>query len=601
MTVEPELRSLAADVRGRLEAVLDELGDGITVQGRSGELLYANDSAARLSGLSSAAELLRTPVDEIVGRFELFDEHGRPLGTDALPGRLALRGERPPERLVRFRVRESGVEQWSVVHAMPVLDEGGRVLYAINIFRDVTARYEAERERKELLAREQEARAEAERAAETVRKLEGVTQAALKHIGTGTLLDELLLQILRVVKADTCAILLLDDERRFLTVRAARGFDAEIEAAVPIPFGEGMAGQVAASGKPVLIDDLSSVELASPHLRERGINSLVAIPIATEDRVIGVAHAGSTQPRYFGDEDVRLLGLMADRIALAVTQARLYEAERSARRDAEEAHGRLSFLAEASTILSSSLDYESTLQVVARLVVPHLADWCAVDVTDSEERLARIAVAHAALPHDELLHRAGQLRPPEPGDPVGPFAVLRRGSSELAPDVPDDILGSLGGDVAGAEALRQLGFASYMCVPLHGRDRVLGTITVRVGRARPLRRGRPRAGRGACTAGGGGGRERTALPPGRGARPGSARARGGRATASSSSTVAGSFASGTLRPRRSPVSSAAEVVGRLASEGIPGWAAVADRVPVVRAAAVPEAASRRFRSELAPR
>jgi GAF domain-containing protein len=297
-----------------------------------------------------------------------------------------------------------------------------------------------------------------------------------KRVGTGALLDELLLQMLRLVEADTAAILLLDDERRFLTVRAARGFDPEADGAVPIPYGEGMAGRVAALGKPVVIDDLAGVELASPHLRVRGIASLVAIPIATEDHVIGVAHAGSTQPRHFDDGDVRRLGLMADQIAMAVTQSRLYESERSARREAEEAHARLSFVAEASTILSSSLDYESTLRAVARLVVPHLADWCAVDVSDPDQELTRIAVAHASLPDDELLRRAGQLRVPQYDDPVGPYAVLRRGLAELAPQVSDDLLASFGGGDAGAETLRELGFASYMCVPLRGRDRVLGTI-----------------------------------------------------------------------------------------------------------------------------
>jgi signal transduction histidine kinase len=326
------------------------------------------------------------------------------------------------------------------------------------------------------LGREQEARAEAERAAETLRKIEDVTQAALMHVGTDDLLDELLRQMLRIVDADSCAILLLDDERRFLTVRAAKGFDPETDGAVPIPYGEGMAGRVAASGKPVVIDDLREVDLASPHLRERGIVSLVAIPIAIGERVIGVAHAGSTRPRHFDDDDVRLLGLTADRIALAVTQSKLFESERRARRDAEEAHQRLSFLAEAGTTLSSSLDYESTLRAVARLVVPHLADWCAVDMTDANGQLARIAVAHGTLPQNDLLERAGQLRAPEYDDPIGPYAVLSRGLAELAPHVSEDLLGSFGGDDEGVETLRELGFASYMCVPLHGRDHVLGTI-----------------------------------------------------------------------------------------------------------------------------
>lgn len=154
----------------------------------------------------------------------------------------------------------------------------------------MTVEHEAERNQRELLGSEQEAR------------------AALSHGGEGNLLDELLLQLLRILEADTCAILLLDDERRFLTVRAAKGFDPEIDGAVQIPYGEGMAGRVAASGKPVVIDDLAEVDLVSPHLRVRGIASLVAIPIVTEDRVIGVAHAGSTRPRHFDDEDVRPLG-----------------------------------------------------------------------------------------------------------------------------------------------------------------------------------------------------------------------------------------------------------------------------------------------------
>jgi signal transduction histidine kinase len=443
----------------------------------------------------------------------------------------------------------------------------------------MTVEPEAERDQRELLGREQEARAEAERAAETLRKLEEVSRAALRHVGTGTLLDELLLQLVRIVEADTCAILLLDDERRFLTIRAALGFDPEVDGAVPIPFGEGMAGRVAASGKPVVIDDPGGVELASPHLRARGIASLVAIPIATEDRVIGVAHAGSTRPRHFDDEDVRLLGLMADRIALAVTQSRLYESERRARRDAEEAHRRLSFLAEASTILSSSLDYEATLQAVARLVVPHLADWCAVDVTESEQELARIAVAHTSLAHDELLQRAGQLRPPEYDDPVGPFAVLRRGLAELAPHVLDDLLGSLAGDDEGAETLRELGFASYMCVPMHGRDHVLGTILFASGEPGRYAEGdlalAEELARSAAAA-----VENALLY-----RQVEERAQAARVLAAVGDGVFLVDGRGVVCLWNAAAEAitglaAADVVGRPASEAIPGWAAVADHAPV---------------------
>ncbi len=331
-------------------------------------------------------------------------------------------------------------------------------------------------ERELLLASEQQARAEAERAVASLRKLEQVAEAALSHFGTGDLLDELLRQITVLIGADTSLILLLDDERRFLTVRAAYGFDRELEHARPIPHGGGMAGRVASSGKPVLIHDLDQVELASPHLRERGISSLVAIPLRVDDRVIGVAHAGSVQPDYFDADDLRLLELMSDRLALAISQMRLFEAEREARREAEEAHRRLSFLAEASTILAASLDYEQTLQALARMVVPHLADWCTVDVVDQAGEPSRVALAHARIGGRELERLAGLLRRPDLDDPLGPGAVLRTGVPEFLPEIGPEVLGAYAGDPAAGAALEELGFASSLCVPMHGRDRVLGAI-----------------------------------------------------------------------------------------------------------------------------
>ena len=91
-----------------------------------------------------------------------------------------------------------------------------------------------------------------------------------------------------------------------------------------------MAGRVAASRAPAVIADLAEVELVSPVLRERGINSLVAIPLIADDAVIGVVHAGSEAYAQFTDDDARLLELIAERIALAIRSAALIEAERAA-------------------------------------------------------------------------------------------------------------------------------------------------------------------------------------------------------------------------------------------------------------------------------
>src|SRR5581483_2814101 len=256
-------------------------------------------------------------------------------------------------------------------------------------------RSKAEEERAMLLQRERLARADAEAAAATLRKLERVSDAALQHLSLQDLLHALLARIVEVLEADTASILLVGDDGR-LHLRAAVGFGDAWERAVPVPVGEGMAGRVAASREPLLVPDLSQVELVSPLLRMRGINSVVAIPLVVEDSVIGVAHAGSEALAQFVEEDARLLSLIADRIALAINQASLRDAERAAQE-------RLQFLSEASALLASSLDVEETLARVARLAVPHFADWCAVDLERSEGMLERVAVAPtpSAPAHDD--------------------------------------------------------------------------------------------------------------------------------------------------------------------------------------------------------
>src|SRR3954451_4518639 len=123
----------------------------------------------------------------------------------------------------------------------------------------------AEEERSQLLVRERAARAEAEAAAMTLRKLERVAEAALAHVSLQDLLDALLARIVEVLEADTAAILLLGDDEK-LHLRATVGLEADVDEAIPVPLGEGMAGHVAAARTPLLVPDLSQIELVSPVL-----------------------------------------------------------------------------------------------------------------------------------------------------------------------------------------------------------------------------------------------------------------------------------------------------------------------------------------------
>ena len=140
--VDVSERKLAAEEvsnsRGQLEAILGGVADGVTAQDPDGRMVYANEAAARIIGYPSVQALLEAPSREVLDRFHIMDEDGRPFSLEQLPGRLALQGERAPEALLRFRDVATGQERWSIAQARPVFDGQGRVRLAVNIFRDVT-------------------------------------------------------------------------------------------------------------------------------------------------------------------------------------------------------------------------------------------------------------------------------------------------------------------------------------------------------------------------------------------------------------------------------------------------------------------------------
>src|SRR5262249_54534764 len=134
--------------------------------------------------------------------------------------------------------------------------------------------------------------------------------------------------------------------------------------------------------------------------------------------------------------------------------------------EAKEAELRQRFLAQAGETLASSLDYEETLQRVAQLTVPSLADWCAVDVVDSGARLKQVAVAHVD-PEKVAFPRDFRRRyPPDPTEDSGIYGVLRSGRPELYPEIPDELLEQSIDDPEQLAAIREVGMRSVMLVPM---------------------------------------------------------------------------------------------------------------------------------------
>ncbi|HEY7968012.1 MAG TPA: SpoIIE family protein phosphatase [Solirubrobacteraceae bacterium] len=152
-----------------------------------------------------------------------------------------------------------------------------------------------------------------------------ITDSALAYLSLEDLLGELLERIRGALGADTAAILLVDRERHVLLARAARGIEEEVREGVQIPLGRGFAGRVAAQARPISIEDVDHADVFNPILRQKGIRSLLGVPLVVEGRVIGVLHVGTLKRRTFGESDQRLLQAAADRAALAIDNAQLSE------------------------------------------------------------------------------------------------------------------------------------------------------------------------------------------------------------------------------------------------------------------------------------
>jgi signal transduction histidine kinase len=161
--------------------------------------------------------------------------------------------------------------------------------------------------------------------ADNLRKLQRVSDVALEHVAVQELLDELLMRVREILEADTSAVLLLDEQSGELVARAAAGLEEEVERGVRIPIGKGFAGRIAAERRPVMIEDVDHADVLNPILREKGVKSLLGVPLLARGRVLGVIHVGTLTPRAFTEDEASLLQHVAERAALGLDKALLHD------------------------------------------------------------------------------------------------------------------------------------------------------------------------------------------------------------------------------------------------------------------------------------
>ncbi|HLY48136.1 MAG TPA: SpoIIE family protein phosphatase [Solirubrobacteraceae bacterium] len=162
--------------------------------------------------------------------------------------------------------------------------------------------------------------------AEQVRHLYRLSDPALSELELDELLDELLERIREALNVDTAAILLLDTETDELVARAAKGIEEEVEQGVRVPLGHGFAGRIAAGRIAIFMPEVGKADIHNPILRQKGIRSMLGVPLIVESELIGVLHVGSLTPRQFGQRELAVLQLAAARAAPGIERARLFSA-----------------------------------------------------------------------------------------------------------------------------------------------------------------------------------------------------------------------------------------------------------------------------------
>lgn len=448
--VEPSSRQAFGDV-------LQALADPIVVADTSNRIVHVNAASERLLGWS-AADLMGQPLTVIQpprlrpAHLAAFDRYvetgighiiGRPINVPAL--------------------HRDGTEI-DVELMIGVTGEGDSRLFVASL-RDLRDRVELERQ----LA--------------VARYLRATTDAAARLtslLDFDAVLDTVIDTLVNDFDAALARIWLAEPNSRTLYLRAQGGSanppgetrrNALHAEALPL-----WIDQVARSGSVFTSNDLAGDPRFEQEWVEReGISALAAFPLLLGRDVHGVMVLFSH--RSFPPELLDVLGSFAAIVAASLNDVQLFVREQEARADAEEARQRFAFLAEASRVLAASLEYETTLHTIAQLVVPHLADWCIVDVMDAAGIPRRLSVAHADPERLQVAREFRRRYPPERERGQVAVRVMHSGEPVIVREITAPMMDRFARDAEHRELLDTLGLRSFMCVPLIAHGRVQGALS----------------------------------------------------------------------------------------------------------------------------
>jgi PAS domain S-box-containing protein len=423
------------------DAIIDSSDDAIISKDRDGIITSWNPGAERL---------YRYREDEVIG-----EPIGILIPTDRAGEEMRileriLRGEKV-EHYETQRVTKDGRIVDVSLSISPVRAQGGEITGAAVIARDIT---------------------ELRRARERAEGLQRITEALSRELSTATAAETLIGGAVPSLAADAATLGILDDTGELVQLVASEGYSDAIEPWSSFPVAANLPMSVAIrTGEAMWSSSPEEIKRLYPDLRGADFRfaSLAVVPLTVEGRTFGAAAFSFADEREFSAEERAFMLATAQQAANTLDRAQQHEGERRAREH-------LAFISRASEVLGGSLDLDATLQRLAGLAVPHVADWCAVDLAD-DDGIRNVAVAHTEPDKIELANELRERYPPNPDEPTGVPNVIRTGHPELYSRIPEELLTEGARDAEHLELIRELGLVSAMIVPLRAHGRTLGAIT----------------------------------------------------------------------------------------------------------------------------
>lgn len=284
-----------------------------------------------------------------------------------------------------------------------------------------------------------------------------------------------------VSAANTFVYLMSKTSRDDLSLASVRGVAPEalsrfrtvsINDKVPV-------ASVARLGRPLWLETRDDLVREFPALdASSNAQALAAFPVVVAGATVGAVAFTFREPKSWAPDEQEFFVTLVAFFLTSLERARLLATELRAHEELGRRSASIQLMADVGALLSSSLDYHSVLSKMAQVLVPVMADWCAVDVLDERGHLRRLVAYHTDPAKIDLVHAMELRYPTDPDAPRGVANVLRTGKAEWLAEIPEDMLAAFAKDEEHLRLVRSLGLRSYVAVPLPGRNEIRGVLSL---------------------------------------------------------------------------------------------------------------------------